>query len=328
MTPPARDWSDNVGSRMSGGGTARARPAIEPADAATPTRPAIAAASGPRIANAMSVDVEDYFQVSAFAGVAPRAGWEGHESRVERNVQAVLDLFSERGVRATFFTLGWIAERHPALIGRIAAEGHEVSSHGYQHIRVREQSPNEFRADVRKTKRILEDISGTPVRGYRAASFSIDSRTPWAFEILAEEGHAYSSSVYPIRHDHYGMPEAPRFAFRPNGPGGLIEVPVTTVSVFGRNIPCGGGGYFRLAPYGFSRWAMRRVNNRDRQSCVFYFHPWEIDPDQPRMADISLKARLRHYTNLRGMRRRLAAALSDFAWDRMDRIFLDSQPRD
>ncbi|MFQ5773763.1 MAG: XrtA system polysaccharide deacetylase [Kiloniellaceae bacterium] len=279
------------------------------------------AATG-RIANAMTVDVEDYFQVSAFADKVAHSEWDLYPNRVERNVEAVLQIFADHGVRATFFTLGWIAKRHPALVGRIVAGGHELASHGFQHVRVHEQTPEEFRGDIRQTKRVLEDISGSSVKGYRAASFSIGERTPWAFEILGEEGYAYSSSIYPIRHDLYGMPEAPRFAFQPAGAAGLLEIPISTISVFGRNFPCGGGGYFRLLPYKVSRWAMRRVNRHDRQPCIFYFHPWEIDPEQPRFQGISPKTRFRHYTNLRRMEERLHAVLSDFAWGRMDRIFL------
>jgi len=281
-------------------------------------------ARGPdgRQRNAMSVDVEEYFQVSAFAGTTRPAEWDSHESRVEQNIDAILAIFAEHGARATFFTLGWIAERHPEMIRRIVAGGHEIASHGYQHVQVFDQSPDQFRTDVRRTRAMLQEISGTAVRGYRAASFSIDARTLWAFEILAEEGYEYSSSIYPIRHDLYGMPDAPRFAFRPDGAKGLIEVPVTTVRVFGHNMPCGGGGYFRLLPEVYSRWAMRRVNRNDRRPCIFYFHPWEIDPNQPRMPGLPLKSRFRHYTNLGRMEGRLHRVLRDFAWDRMDRVFL------
>jgi len=279
------------------------------------------------IANAMTVDVEDYFQVSAFAGAVEQTDWEQYPGRVERNVDVVLGMFADADVRATFFTLGWVAERYPRLIHRIVAGGHEIASHGMHHVRVHDQTPEQFRADVRATKRLLEDTAGAPVRGYRAASFSINGETAWAFEILAEEGHEYSSSVYPIRHDLYGMPEAPRFAYRPARAGGLLEIPVTTVAVLGRNVPCGGGGYFRLLPYAYSRWAMRRVNRRDAQACIFYFHPWEVDPRQPLVKEIPLKSRLRHYTNLARMERRLRTVLRDFLWDRMDRIFLGDDGR-
>ncbi len=281
------------------------------------------AESGP-VANAMTVDVEDYFQVLAFAGHIDRQDWESYPCRVERNTDAVLEVFAEQRICATFFTLGWVAERYPELIRRIVAGGHELASHGFEHVCVHQQTPAQFRSDIRKTKRLLEDVGGIPVRGYRAASFSINQKTPWAYEILGEEGYAYSSSIYPIRHDFYGMPWAPRFPFRPQREREFFEVPVTTVALLGQNLPCGGGGYFRLLPYGVSRWAMRRVNRTERQPCVFYFHPWEIDPDQPRVQGVSLRTRLRHYVNLRLMEPRLRAVLADFAWDRMDRIFLSA----
>ena len=274
------------------------------------------------ITNAMTVDVEDYFQVSAFADTVDRTGWDQYPCRIERNIETILELFAERNVHATFFTLGWVAEHYPSVIRRIVDAGHELASHGFEHVRVHEQAPGEFRDDVRDTKHLLEDLSGAAVNGYRAASFSIGEQTPWAFEVLAEEGYAYSSSIYPIRHDLYGSPDAPRFAYQPAHGHGLIEIPVSTVTVFGHNMPCGGGGYFRLLPYAVSRWAMRRVNRRDGRPCVFYFHPWEVDPGQPRFQGIPLKARIRHYTNLGRMEQRLRAVLADFAWDRMDRVFL------
>jgi polysaccharide deacetylase family protein (PEP-CTERM system associated) len=202
--------------------------------------------------------------------------------------------------------------------------GHEVASHGYSHVRVTMQSPEAFREDVVRTKALLEDVSGARVQGYRAASYSIGASNLWALDVLAETGHRYSSSIYPIRHDLYGMPEAPRFVFQANG-GAMIEVPVTTVELFRRNYPCGGGGYFRLLPYALSRWAMRRVNEHDGQSCVFYFHPWELDPGQPRQPGLGPKTRFRHYLNLRRMEQRLARLLTDFRWDRMDRVFLCDQ---
>lgn len=269
----------------------------------------------------MSVDVEDYFQVSAFESHIDRNDWERLPCRVERNTDRILQLFADHGVHATFFTLGWVAERYPRLIRRMIDAGHEVASHGYSHVRVTRQSPDDFRADVTRTKALLEDVGGRVVRGYRAASYSIGADNLWALDVLAETGHEYSSSIYPIRHDLYGMPEAPRFAFHPNG-SDMVEVPVTTVELFRRNFPCGGGGYFRLLPYGVSRWAMRRVNERDGQACVFYFHPWEVDPEQPRQEGIGLKTRFRHYLNLKRMEKRLARLLRDFRWDRMDRVFL------
>lgn len=271
---------------------------------------------------AMTVDVEDYFQVSAFARRVKREDWNTIPCRVERNMDVILQMFADHGVSATFFTLGWIAERYPSLIRRILAEGHELASHGFEHVRVSEQDPEAFRADIRQTKDILEDIGGEPVQGYRAASFSIGRDSLWAFDVLAQEGYAYSSSVYPIRHDHYGMPEASRFAFRPCENKDFVELPISTVSLFDRNFPCGGGGYFRLLPYPYSRWALRRISEQDRKPSVFYFHPWEIDPEQPRFDRIPFKTRFRHYTNLASMERRLRALLTDFSWDRMDRVFL------
>lgn len=275
------------------------------------------------LANAMTVDVEDYFQVSAFAPHIDRDEWDSYPCRVERNIETILELFDQHDARATFFTLGWVAERYPDLIRRITENGHELASHGLAHVRVDQQNTSAFRDDVKRAKALLEDVGGTCVNGYRAASFSIDRRTPWAFDVLAEEGYRYSSSVYPIRHDHYGMPDAPRFAFRPNPDAAFIEIPITTMSFWGQNLPCGGGGYFRLLPYALSRWALRRVNKTDGASCILYFHPWEIDPGQPRIPGLSLKTRFRHYVNLHHMQNRLTAALRDFRWDRMDRIFLD-----
>ncbi|MFO1431482.1 MAG: XrtA system polysaccharide deacetylase [Candidatus Competibacteraceae bacterium] len=270
----------------------------------------------------MTVDVEDYFQVSAFERYIAREDWQRLPHRVERNTDRVLALFAEHGVKATFFMLGWIAERYPALLRRIVDTGHELASHGYAHVRVTGQTPAEFYEDIQRSKQLLEDISGTAVRGYRAASYSIGAANLWALEVLQRAGYTYSSSIYPIRHDLYGMPQAPRFAFRPQGEGGLLEVPVTTVTIAGQKLPCGGGGYFRLLPYALSRWAMRRVNERDGQACVFYFHPWELDPEQPRVPGIDYKTRFRHYLNLNRMEQRLRALLRDFRWERMDRVFL------
>lgn len=275
-----------------------------------------------QIVNAMSVDVEDYFQVQAFADNVERSSWDTRECRVETNTDNVLQLFADAGVHATFFTLGWVAERYPQLIRRIVDQGHELASHGFAHFRVDEQTPDAFRDDIRRTKLLLEDTGGTCVQGYRAATFSIGAKNMWAFEVLREEGYVYSSSVNPIHHDLYGMPNAPRFGFQPDGPEGIDEFPITTVRLGERNFPCGGGGFFRLLPYPTYRWALRRVNAKDQQPCIFYFHPWEIDPDQPRMSDISLKTRFRHYLNLSRTAPRLRALTQDFLWDRMDRVFL------
>ncbi|MBK1714323.1 XrtA system polysaccharide deacetylase [Rubrivivax gelatinosus] len=274
----------------------------------------------PAITNALTIDVEDYFQVSAFAPYIRRSDWDARECRVERNVDRILALLDAADTRATFFTLGWIAERYPQLVRRIVAAGHELASHGYGHERASDLSPAAFHDDVARAKAILEDIGSVAVRGYRAPSFSIGERNLWAFDTLAEAGYAYSSSIYPIRHDHYGMPDSPRFAYRVAG--GLLEVPVTTVRLAGRNLPSSGGGYFRLLPYAASRWLIGRVNREDRQAAVFYFHPWEIDAGQPRVPGIDAKTRFRHYVNIPRMEGRLASLLADFRWGRMDEIFL------
>lgn len=273
------------------------------------------------LVNALTVDVEDYFQVSAFESRVDRNRWESTPLRVQANTDRILALFERHNVRATFFILGWIAERLPQVVKQVAAAGHEVASHGRQHIRVTEQTPAQFRQDISYTKALLEDLTGHAVFGYRAASFSIGANNLWALDTIDDVGYRYSSSIYPVRHDLYGMPSAPRFPFCVGRSGGLLEIPITTVRVCGRNIPCGGGGYFRLFPYRFSRWALRRVNNHDRQPGVFYFHPWELDPEQPRIEGISRKVRFRHYLNLQRMHSRLQRLLCDFSWDRMDRVF-------
>lgn len=297
-------------------------PALGPELAPAPLRREAAAIPARRPVNAMSVDVEDYFQVQAFADHIRREDWPSFECRVERNTERVLEIFAAGHCHATFFTLGWVAERYPALVRRIVEGGHELASHGYAHFRADSQSPAEFRQDVERTRKLLEDVGGTAVKGYRAASFSVGARNLWAHGVLAEAGYAYSSSVYPIRHDLYGMPEAPRFAFHPQGAPGLLECPITTVNLLGRNLPAGGGGYFRLLPYALSSRLMRRVNRAESKPCIFYFHPWEVDPGQPRQHPISFKTRFRHYTNLGRMEARLRRLTRDFAWDRMDRVFL------
>jgi polysaccharide deacetylase family protein (PEP-CTERM system associated) len=277
------------------------------------------------ITNALTIDVEDYFQVSAFAPYIARGDWDRRECRVERNVERILAMLDERGIKATFFTLGWIAERYPQLIRRIAAQGHEVASHGYGHERASDLSEQAFKTDVESAKKILEDLCGTPVNGYRAPSFSIGTANLWAFDCLAHAGYRYSSSVYPIRHDHYGMPDSPRFAHRVSP--SLIEVPITTLRMFRRNLPSSGGGYFRLLPYAVSRWMLERVNGREGEPAIFYFHPWEIDVDQPRVPGIDGKTRFRHYLNIDRMEGRLVRLLRDFRWGRMDDIFLSRAPR-
>jgi polysaccharide deacetylase family protein (PEP-CTERM system associated) len=273
------------------------------------------------IRNALTIDVEDYFHVSAFAPHVPREDWDRLPCRVERNVDAILAMLTEHRTRATFFMLGWVAERYPGLVRRIVEQGHELASHGYAHRRVTEQSREEFREDVTRAKRLLEDISGVAVQGYRAPSFSIGEGNLWALECLSEAGYRYSSSIYPVRHDHYGMPSAPRFAFHPQGRS-LLELPVTTVRYFNQNLPAGGGGYFRLLPYWVSRAWLKRVNEVDGRPCIFYFHPWEIDPQQPRFRQASALAKFRHYLNLERTEARLCRLLVDFAWGPIEHVFL------
>jgi len=277
--------------------------------------------NGP-IVNVMTVDVEDYFQVQAFAGVIRRADWDAIAPRVEKNVERILEKFAGAGVHATFFTLGWIAERHPAMVRRIVAAGHELASHGHGHALVDSLDAGSFRADIHRARAVLEDIGGVAVQGYRAPTFSIGPRTPWAHQVLADEGYRYSSSTFPIRHDLYGDPDAPRFAYRPAG-AALWELPMTTVRVLERNLPCAGGGYFRLLPYRLFRHGLRRFNRAERRPGIFYFHPWEVDPEQPRTAGASRLARFRHTVNLAAMSGRLDRLLGDFAWDRVDRVFAD-----
>lgn len=277
--------------------------------------------------NALSVDVEDWFQVGAFETVIDRKDWDSLECRVERNTDAVMALFDEANVQATFFTLGWVADRYPALIRRIVDAGHEIASHGYDHNRVFTFTPDQFSADIERTRKLLEDASGQKVTGYRAPSFSIDQRTPWAHDILAEQGYTYSSSVAPVKHDHYGWAEAPRFAFRPVAGSDFLEIPVTTAELGSKRLAAGGGGFFRLLPYAFSRWAIRQVNERDNRPAVIYFHPWEIDPDQPRVANAPVKSKLRHYTKLDVMADKLRRLPKDFRWERLDSVVAREQAR-
>lgn len=270
--------------------------------------------------NALTIDVEDYFQVSAFAPFIERGAWDGIPCRAEANVERILALLAAHGAKATFFTLGWIAERHPGIVRAIVEQGHELASHGYAHLRASDQSRAEFTDDIVRAKGLLEDLGGVAVNGYRAPSFSINQDNLWALECIREAGYRYSSSIYPVKRDHYGMPDAPRFAYAalPD----LVEVPPTTVELFNRNWPAAGGGFFRLLPYAVSRWLLQRVNRVDGEACMFYFHPWEMDPTQPRVAGIDAKTRFRHYVNLDRMEDRLGKLLGDFRWDRADRIFL------
>jgi polysaccharide deacetylase family protein (PEP-CTERM system associated) len=300
---------------MSGAGVAFDRAAAGPGRQDTRT-----AMLAPALTNALTIDVEDYFQVSAFAPYIRRADWDARECRVERNVGRILELLAERQVHATFFTLGWIAERYPQLVRRIVDGGHELASHGYGHERASDLTPAAFAQDIQRSKALLEDLGGAPVIGYRAPSFSIGLSNLWAFDQLARAGYRYSSSIYPIKHDHYGMPDSPRFAYRVGA--GLLEIPVTTLRVMKRNLPSSGGGYFRLLPYALSRWMLRRVNREDREPAIFYFHPWEIDVGQPRIVGLDAKTRFRHYVNISRTEGRLQQLLQDFRWGRMDQIFL------
>ncbi|HOB95319.1 MAG TPA: DUF3473 domain-containing protein [Aquabacterium sp.] len=281
--------------------------------------PALATDTG-RITNALTIDVEDYFQVSAMAPYIARSEWDTRECRVEANVERILALLARHRTHATFFTLGWVAERYPQLVRRIVDGGHELASHGHGHERASDLSRDAFMQDIVRAKGLLEDIGGVAVQGYRAPSFSIGHGNLWAFDCLLESGHRYSSSIYPIKHDHYGMPDAPRFAHPVRD--GLLEVPVTTVRLGERNLPSSGGGWFRLFPYALTRWMIERVNREDRASAIFYFHPWEIDHGQPRVPGVNLKTRFRHYVNIGRTEQRLDALLSDFRWGRMDDIFL------
>ena len=278
------------------------------------------------ITNALTIDVEDYFQVSAFAPYIDRAHWDQRECRVEHNIDRILQLLSAKQTRATFYTLGWVAERYPEMVRRIVREGHELASHGYGHQRVTELSETQFYDDIHRAKHLLEDIGGQPVLGYRAPSFSIGATNLWALDTLQRAGYRYSSSIYPVQHDHYGMPDAPRFAHQIRD--GLLEVPPTTLRMFNRNLPSSGGGYFRLLPYSLSRWMLQQVNRRDAQSAIFYFHPWEIDPGQPRVEGIDLKTHFRHYVNIGRTEQRLARLLEDFRWGRMDQIFLKDRAQE
>jgi polysaccharide deacetylase family protein (PEP-CTERM system associated) len=275
--------------------------------------------------NALSIDVEDYFQVSALADHFPRQEWATIPCRIEQNVDRILDRLADRGVVATFFVLGWIATRYPQLVRRIVDDGHELASHGYGHERASAMTPEAFRTDITRAKTLLEDISGMRVLGYRAPSFSLGTTNPWAHTVIAEAGYRYSSSVYPVKHDHYGLPNAPRFPWKPDvGPTtSLTEIPISTVRWGGRNWPAGGGGWFRFLPYAMSKWQITRINHNDARPAIFYFHPWEIDPGQPRVKNAALKARFRHYLNLSRTEGRLRQLLADFRWGRVDDVFRD-----
>lgn len=270
------------------------------------------------VLNGLSVDVEEWFQVGAFERTIARTDWDRLPSRVEANTGAVLDLFAESGVTATFFTLGWVAARYPQLIRRIAAAGHEVASHGWDHRRVFTMDPATFRADLARARTALEDAAGQAVTGYRAPSFSIDARNLWAFDVLAEAGYAYSSSVAPVAHDHYGWRSAPRYAFRPRADAALIELPVTVAKLGGRHVATG-GGFFRLLPARLTDFAVGQVNGEGHAG-VFYFHPWEVDPGQPRVRQAPLRSRVRHYARLGAMAGKLRGLIARHDWGRIDAV--------
>lgn len=276
-------------------------------------------------ANALTIDVEDYFQVESFFGIIERKDWDGFDCRVERNVDLILEALDGAGAKATFFTLGWIARRYPLLVRRIVEAGHELASHGSDHRRADGQSRSDFRSDVLNAKALLEDLGGVEVKGYRAPCFSVSRQNLWVMETLADAGYCYSSSTYPIAHDNYGMSEGPRFAFFPLADRDFLEIPVTSMRWLGRNWPCGGGGYFRLLPYPLTEFALNSVSRGESRSLVFYFHPWEIDPGQPRLRGAPFKSRLRHYLNLDKTLPRLQRLLNSFDWSRMDEIFLSAE---
>jgi polysaccharide deacetylase family protein (PEP-CTERM system associated) len=271
--------------------------------------------------NAFTIDVEDYYHVSAFEAVAPMADWDRYESRVEQNTHRLLDLLDAHATKATFFVLGWVAARHPGLVRTLVARGHEVASHGYAHQRVYTQTPAQFRTETRRAKRLLEDTLGHPIWGYRAASYSITTQSLWALEVLRDEGFMYDSSIFPIRHDLYGMPRYPRFCHRLSGPSEvpLVEFPLSTLRFGGTNFPIAGGGYLRLFPYAYTRWGIRYLNQREGQPAVVYLHPWEVDPAQPRLP-AGPRSRFRHYTNLHRMEERLVRLLQDFSFGTMAEV--------
>ncbi len=282
-------------------------------------------ASAIPLAHALTIDVEDYFQVSAFSGTISRENWEQIPCRVEANVDRILDLLNEHNAKATFFTLGWIAERFPNVVKKIVSNGHELASHGYGHHRIQEFSPKAFREDIISAKKLLEDIGGVSIRGYRAPSFSVGKETLWAFDEIKAAGYSYSSSVYPVKHDLYGMPDAPRFPYRVEN--GLLEIPMTTARFGARNVPAGGGGFFRLFPYQLSKRLIERIQREDAQRCMIYLHPWEFDPAQPKVSGAPLKSQFRHRLNLSRTIPRFKRLLSDFTWDRVDRVFAEPLSR-
>ncbi|MBW0146449.1 XrtA system polysaccharide deacetylase [Marinobacter arenosus] len=277
------------------------------------------------IQNALTIDVEDYFQVAALSEAVQRDDWSSMEYRVEANTDRLLELFDSHGIKATFFTLGWVAERSPALVRRIQNGGHEIASHGYSHQLIYDQTPELFREETRRSKKILEDITGEPVTGYRAASYSITSASRWALDILCDEGFTWDSSIFPVHHDRYGMPGTPFEPYKLRAPGGgvLTEFPLSTCPLGNYRLPIAGGGYFRLFPYWFSRWGLGRIN-RAGQPFIFYLHPWEIDPEQPRMK-VKAFSRFRHYNNLDKCMSRLESLLGDFRFGPVSSVLSDAK---
>ncbi len=274
--------------------------------------------------NALTFDVEEYFQVSAFEKQISPSDWDKWPSRVEATTNGLLDLLAQFNVKATFFTLGYIAQNHPMLVRRIVSDGHELGCHGMQHVRISEQTQVEFREDISRAKQILEDCVGTAIQGYRAASFSINRANFWAFKEMEEAGFIYSSSIYPVQRDLYGIPDAPRVPFNPHESNpGFIEIPISTTRIIGRNYPVGGGGFFRLYPYSFSKFLVRRVNNAEKMKVNMYFHPWEFDPEQPRIENLPAKTKFRHYLNLTRSIERMKRLLSDFSWSSMNDVYAE-----
>jgi polysaccharide deacetylase family protein (PEP-CTERM system associated) len=266
------------------------------------------------IVNAMTIDVEDYFHANALSAAAPASSWPSLESRVVRNNERLLEMFAEAGITATFFVLGWVAERYPSIVRKIREGNHELASHGYGHQLIYSLTPEQFREDVRRAKDLLEDQGGVAVAGYRAPSYSITKQSLWALDVLREEGYTYDASIFPIRHDTYGIPDAPRHPYvMTRAAGELVEAPPSTVRLLGRNLPMAGGGYFRLLPYGWTRWGIGRVNRVERKAAIFYLHPWEIDPEQPRMS-VGRLSRFRHYRNLDQTEARLRLLLRQFSF--------------
>ena len=275
------------------------------------------------IVNAMTVDVEDYFHVSAFEKVIKQEAWDALELRVEKSTYRLLELFAQYNTKCTFFTLGWVAQKCPNLIKDIVAQGHELASHGYSHARASTMSPQEFKQDVLLSKQILEDISGQAITGYRAPSFSVNDNNVWLYEILVELGFKYSSSTYPIKHDLYGVPNWPRFKYQ--RPEGIIEIPIPTLRKSEQNVGIGGGGYFRLYPYWMSKKRIDNYLKQEQQPYSFYFHPWEIDVEQPKVSGASFKSKVRHYINIARMEDKVAKLLEDYQWDTMENVYLNNK---